>query len=116
MLNFFKDYKSLERPILYIVIAEFCIQLVNATFLNIQPLYMTREHFSDEQIAGFISFRYLGVFLLALPMGILIRGKKVKKLFYISCIGVPLFALCIIYFVQNKNIPLIYASQFLRGA
>ncbi len=111
-----RDYKSLNKPILYCIFAEFCIQLVNATFLNIQPLYMTREHFSEESIAGFVSFRYLGVFLLALPMGIFIKGKKVINFFYISAIGVPFFALCIIYFVHTRNIPFIYASQFLWGA
>ncbi|MFL5753774.1 MAG: MFS transporter [Bacteroidia bacterium] len=114
--RFFKDYISLERHVIFIVLAEFFIQLVNATFLNIQPLYMSHEHFNDEQIAGFISMRYAGVFMLAIPMGIIIKGKKVKNLFYISCISVPLFALCIVYAVHHKNIPLIYISQFLWGA
>lgn len=114
--KFFKDYTLLEKHILFVVLAEFFTQLVNVTFLNMQPLYMSREHFPDEQIAGFIAMRYAGVFMLAIPMGIIIKGKKVKNLLYASCLSVPFFALCIIYAVHQHNIPMIYVSQFLWGA
>lgn len=99
-----------------VVAAEFFIQLVNATFLTMLPLYLKHIHYNNDQIAGYISFRFLGVFLLALPLGVFIKGKKVKPLFYASAIGVPFFALCILYFVGKENEPMIYASQFLWGA
>jgi predicted MFS family arabinose efflux permease len=114
--DFIRDYKKIEKPIILCILAELCIQLVNATFLNIQPLYMSRENFSDEAIAGFISMRYLGVVILAVPLGLFIHGKKVKSLFYISALGVPLFALFIIYFVNTHNETGIYISQFFWGA
>lgn len=99
-----------------VIAAEFFIQLVNATFMNMLPLYLDHIHYKNEQIASFISFRFLGVFLLALPIGIFIKGKKVKPLFYTSCFGVPLFALCILYFVNSGNVFMIYVSQLLWGA
>jgi len=80
------------------------------------PLYLSHINYSNEQIAGYISFRFLGVFLLALPIGLLIKGKKVKPLFYASCIGVPFFALCILYFVGQGNETMIYVSQLFWGA
>jgi len=116
MLSFLQPYKSIEKQILLVIIAEFFIQLVNATFMNMLPLYLSTLHYSKQEIAGFISFRFLGVFLLALPLGVFIKGKKVKPFFYASCIGVPFFALCIIYFTEHANIPMIYASQLLWGA
>jgi MFS family permease len=115
-MAFLDPYKKLERTVLWVISAEFFIQLVNATFMNMLPLYLSRIHYSNDQIAGFISFRFLGVFLLAFPIGIFIKGKKVAKLFYASCLGVPFFALCILYFVENVNEPMIYTSQFLWGA
>lgn len=84
--------------------------------MNMLPLYLHHLHYSKQDIAGFISFRFLGVFLLALPLGVLIKGKKVKPFFYASCFGVPFFALCIIYFTEQVNTPMLYISQFLWGA
>jgi len=115
-MSFLLHYKNLERQVVMVIAAEFFIQLVNATFMNMLPLYLNHIHYSNEQIAGFISFRFLGVFLLALPIGIFIKGKKVKPLFYASCIGVPFFALCILYFVGQGNVTMIYVSQLLWGA
>jgi predicted MFS family arabinose efflux permease len=116
MLSFLQPYRTIEKQILLVIVAEFFIQLVNATFMNMLPLYLNHLHYSKQEIAGFISFRFLGVFLLALPLGIFIKGKKVKPLFYASCIGIPFFALCIIYFTEQANTPMIYASQLLWGA
>lgn len=116
MFNLFEDYIKIEKAILLVVVAEFFIQLVNATFMNIQPLYMSKAGFSDDVIAGFISYRFLGVLMLALPLGLFIKGRKVKNLFYISSVCVPLFALLIIYAI-DKHIPwLLYTSQLLWGA
>ncbi|HXD92725.1 MAG TPA: MFS transporter [Bacteroidia bacterium] len=116
MFSFLQPYRTIEKQILLVIIAEFFIQLVNATFMNMLPLYLNTLHYSKQEIAGFISFRFLGVFLLALPLGVFIKGKKVKPFFYTSCIGVPFFALCIIYFTEQANIPMIYVSQLLWGA
>ncbi|HWY38089.1 MAG TPA: MFS transporter [Bacteroidia bacterium] len=115
-MSFLSSYKNLERQVVMVIAAEFFIQLVNATFMNMLPLYLDHIHYKNEQIASFISFRFLGVFLLALPIGIFIKGKKVKPLFYASCIGVPFFALSILYFVEQGNIFMIYVSQLLWGA
>lgn len=115
-MSLFGTYKNLERQVVLVIAAEFFIQLVNATFMNMLPLYLDHIHYRNEQIAGFISFRFLGVFLLALPLGIFIKGKKVRPLFFTSCIGVPFFALCILYFVEQGNEVMIYVSQLLWGA
>jgi MFS family permease len=110
------SYKKLEKPILYIIIAEFFVQLVNVTFMNLQPVYMEREQFSEGDISALMAFRFLGVLILALPLGFLIAGKKVKKLFYLSAICVPFFGFFIIYSIHTKNIFLLYLSQILWGA
>jgi len=99
-----------------VIAAEFCVQLVNATFLTMLPLYLKHIHYSNEAIAGYTSFRYLGVFALALPLGVFLKGARVKTMFYISCFGVPFFALCILYFVGTGNEPMIYVTQLLWGA
>lgn len=116
MLTFINDYRKLERSILNVITAEFFVQLVNATFMNILPLYMSRKGYSDEEIALFITFRFIGVFVLALPIGKIIRGKKMKPFFFLSSILVPLFGLCIVYSIYMKWELLIYISLILWGA
>src|SRR3954464_8471846 len=96
MLSFISDYKKIDLPIKNVIAAEFFIQTVNATFMNILPLYMTRKGFTDKEIALFITFRFIGVFLLALPLGRLIKGRKLMRFFFLSNICVPLFGIAII--------------------
>ncbi|MBK7667378.1 MAG: MFS transporter [Sphingobacteriaceae bacterium] len=116
MFAFLNDYKKLETQVLNVVYAEFFIQLVNATFMNILPLYMTREGFSDEDIALYITFRFLGVFILALPFGKLIKEKRLAPLFYLSSIFVPFFGLVIVFAIALKIKWLILTSLLLWGA
>lgn len=100
LFPFLSDYKNLEKQVVNVIIAEFFIQLVNATFMNILPLYMTRRGFSDEEIALFITFRFLGVFALALPLGRYIKGKKLLSLFVLSNLFIPVFGLCIVFSIE----------------
>lgn len=116
MFAFIKDYRILKPAIMNVIIAEFFIQLVNATFMNILPLYMIRKGFSDEEIALFITFRFLGVFALALPIGNMIKGRIMKPFFYTSAMLVPVFGLCIVLCIYLKLTALIYVSLLLWGA
>lgn len=116
MFSFIRDYSRIGRPILLMILAEFFIQLVNATFMNLQPLYMKAEGFADGEIADFISWRFAGVLALALPLGLYIKGRKVKSLFYLSSFGVPFFALLIIAAVHLHNPAMLIVAQCLWGA
>jgi hypothetical protein len=112
----FSSYKNLEKPIVAIIVAEFFVQLVNVTFMNLQPLYMEQVGYSEGEISSFIAFRFLGVVLLAIPLGLLIPGKRVRPLFFLSSFLVPVFGLLIVYSIDLKNNFLIYSSQLLWGA
>jgi MFS family permease len=114
--SFIADYKKIEKPIFNVIVSEFFIQMVNATFMNILPLYMARMNYDEEQIALFITFRFIGVFFLALPIGKFIKGRKLYPFFYLSAIGVPLFGLAIIASIYFKLHVLIYVSLILWGA
>jgi hypothetical protein len=116
MFKLSRFHLDIERSILLIIIAEFFVQLVNVSFMNLQPLYMEREGYSPGDISSFMAYRFLGVVLLALPLGFLIPGKKVKSLFYLSSFLVPAFGLLIVYAIHEKIIWLIYTSQILWGA
>lgn len=114
--SFISDYKKIELPIKNAIASEFFIQTVNATFMNILPLYMVRKGFSDEEIALFITFRFIGVFVLALPLGRFIKGKKVLPLFFIGNICVPLFGIAIVLSIAMKLKLLMFVALILWGA
>ncbi len=116
MFDFIKDYKKLKSFIINVIIGEFFIQLVNATFMNILPLYMSRKGFTDEEIALFITFRFLGVFALALPIGNIIKGRSMKPFFMLSSILVPFFGLAIVYCVYFKLALFLFIALLLWGA
>lgn len=116
LFSFLNDYKKLEKPVLNVILSEFFIQMVNATFMNILPLYMTRQGFSDEDIALFITFRFIGVFILALPLGKLMKGKKLLPLFYLSNFCVPFFGIAIVLSIMFKLKVLTMLSLILWGA
>lgn len=115
-VSLFQEYRQLEKPVLNVIISEFFIQMVNATFMNILPLYMLREGFSNEEIALFITFRFIGVFILAIPMGKFIRGKKLLPLFYISNLCVPAFGIAIVISITLKLKIITIISLLLWGA
>jgi len=116
LFSFLGDYKNIEKPVKNAIVSEFFIQLVNATFMNILPLYMTRQGFSDEEIALFITVRFLGVFVLALPLGNFIRGKKLLPLFVLSNICIPLFGIAIVLAITFHLKYLTIISLLLWGA
>lgn len=119
MANFFSfihDYRKIERPVMNVIISEFFIQMVNATFMTILPLYMKIEGFSKDEIALFITFRFLGVFILALPLGNYIRGKKLLSFFYLSNFCVPFFGIAIVTCIAFKLKILTLVSLLLWGA
>jgi len=76
---------------------------------------MDKSGFQDHESASFVSFRFLGVLLFAFPLGLMIKGRKLKPLFYMSSIATPLLSLITIEAI-DLNLPIVlYASLFLWG-
>lgn len=114
--NILKEFNVLERPIINVVISEFFIQMVNATFMVVLPLYLAKENYTNEEIALFLTFRFLGVFILAWPLGKFIKGRKMMPLFIISNVCVPLFGLLSVLSFSLKIKTLSLVLLFLWGA
>jgi len=78
-------------------------------------IYMSKMGYPDDQIAYFTSFRFLGVLLFAFPMGLFIKGKRLKPFFVISAIVIPLSSLLMIEAVQIGNMLLLKSCFFGWG-
>jgi MFS family permease len=110
-----KPYFQIEKIVLQFIAAEFFIQLVNASFMMILNIYLAKKGYEDHQIADFISLRFLTVMLLAFPLGLFIKGRNLKPLFYIAAIGVFIFSIGILLAAEFKQIDMIYTSAALWG-
>jgi len=115
MRNAIKEYTRLDKSMLNLISVEFFVQLINVTFIAILPLYMKAEHFSDAEYAHFTSYRYLGMLVLALFLGMYIKGRKIVPMFYISSIASPLFALLILLGVNFHSTSLTLIGHLLWG-
>lgn len=113
--KYFTDYGKIEKAVINVIIAEFFIQLINVAFLSIQLIYMQKCGYSDYESAGYISFRFLGVLLLAVPMGMYLKGRNIKPLFVISCIVVPTASVMIILATMYHWNQWLYFYQLLWG-
>jgi hypothetical protein len=111
----FKNYRNLEKHILILIAAEFFLQLVNAAFMLVLNLYMSKKGFPDFIIAEFVSYRFMGVLLLAFPIGLMIKGRKLKIMFVAAGILLPSTSLLIIHAVDSMHASMLYAGLTLWG-
>ena len=93
------NYLSLDKHILLLIRAQFFIHLVGAAFFLILNIYLSKQGFSDPDIANFISYRFLAVMALAFPLGFYIRKKKLKPFFIFGSLGVPIIAISLVLLV-----------------
>ena len=78
-------------------------------------IYMEKEGYKDYESASFVSFRFLGVLLFAFPLGLIIKGRKLKPIFYLSSIFTPALSLIVLEAIDLKLDWLLYSSLFLWG-
>ena len=110
-----KRYLQIPKPVLWALLAEFFIQLINASFLLIFNIYMHGLGYADFKVADFLAWRYLAVLVTALPLGIYLKGKKLKPLFYWAGFLVPLSSLAMLLAARQHADNWIYALQMLWG-
>ena len=88
-MRFLQRYRQLPRSIHLLIAAGLLVNLVNAAFILILNIYMRKLGFDDAEIAAYNSYRFLGVLLLAFPLGIFIKGKPLKPFFLAATVVIP---------------------------
>jgi len=83
--------------------------------MAIMLIYMEKVGYQDHESASFVSFRFLGVLLFAFPLGLIIKGRKLKPLFYISSVLTPTLSLITLQAISTQTDWLLYTSLFLWG-
>lgn len=115
MKNPFSQYKYIDRAVVFIIIAEFFIQLIDYSYLTILMVFMNKSGYTDYQAADFYGYRFLSVLLLSFSLGFYINGRKLKPLFYISSICTPILSFMLIYAVEYHIDWGVYLIMFSLG-
>ena len=76
-------------------------------FILILNIYLRKQGFTDPEIASFNSLRFIGALAFALPLGIYIRGKRLKPFFKSAAIIVPVTSAMIIESIHFSIVPMI---------
>ena len=104
MKQIFENYKHIDRDIYYLILAEWMIQIINASFLILVSYYLLDLGYKDYEIAKFTSYRYISVLLFGIPFGFLY--KKIQLL--------PLIRIGSVLFVINAIVIIILAPYHLE--
>ena len=111
----FRSYRDLPRVIHLLILLEFSLNLIHVAFILILNIFLRNQGFSDPEIASFNSLRFIGALAFALPLGIYIRGKKLKPFFILAALIVPITSGLIIESVQRQIAPLIQLAFISWG-
>ena len=111
----FRSYRDLPQAIHLLIMVEFSLNLIHVAFILILNIFLRKQGFTDPEIASFNSLRFIGGLAFALPLGIYIRGKRLKPFFILAALIVPLTSGLIIESVQRQIVPLIQLAFLSWG-
>lgn len=103
------------KPTLSLIAAELFVQLLNASFYLVLLIYMDKKGYPDHEAAHFISYRFLGILLTAVPFGLWIKGLRLRPFFIVSSIATPIISWFVIHYIELHNEAMISLMLFLWG-
>jgi MFS family permease len=103
MKQIFENYRHIDRDIYHLILAEWMIQIINASFLILVNYYLLDLGYKDYEVAKFTSYRYISVLLFGIPFGFLY--KKIQLL--------PLIRIGSILFIFNSIAIIVLAPYHL---
>jgi predicted MFS family arabinose efflux permease len=86
-------YRLLPRRVILFVVGQFLISLITSAQFLLLNLFLKDKGLDDPAIAALSSQRFVATFFLALPAGLWLRGKPLRRPLLIGSILFPLTAL-----------------------
>ena len=111
----FLSYYNLPKNILLVILLEFTLSLIHVAFILILNIFLRKQGFSDPSIASLNSLRFIGALVFAIPLGIYIKGIKLKPFFVFASLIVPLTSILIIESVFYNLLSFIQLGFLLWG-
>lgn len=94
-------YLRIEKHVYMLILAQFSVQLIHAAFNILRNFFMLQKGYPDFEIAGFAAYNSIAITLVAFPLGLLIKGRKLKPLLTIATLALPVLAISEIYAIDH---------------
>lgn len=107
MKHIFTQYLKIPRAILYLIVVDVFMQLINAEFVLQLNFQMLEHGFKDYEISSMIGNRFLSILLCSLPLALWVKGKKLKPYIIAGSVSAPIVALLLIWAIHIHNSELI---------
>ncbi|BCX47446.1 hypothetical protein HAHE_13540 [Haloferula helveola] len=108
-------YRELPPPVLWFAAGQFMINLINSTQFLLLNLFLKARGLDDPTIAALGSHRFVATLFLALPAGLWLRGRPLRKPLLWGSFLFPLSALVAIETVRLGHMQLATVSFLLMG-
>lgn len=95
-----KNFAQLKRFVFLLILGVFFVQLIDAALFMLFNFYLKGLGYDDAAIAHLVSFRYGAVMLVAFPLGLFIKGRRLKPFFFWGALAVPIVAFLVIQFIS----------------
>ncbi len=115
MKHIARKYFGIPRVIIYLMLADVFLQLINSAFTMLLNYLMLDHGFKDFQIASMVGNRYMTVLLCSVPLALFAKGKRLKPFMLAGSISSPLVALLLIFAIHTRNSELIRILMALWG-
>src|ERR1700730_8559930 len=96
-------YFSIQRTIIYLMMVDVSLQLINSAFTLLLNYLMLDHGFKDYEITSIVGNRYLTVLLCAIPLFMGGREKKQNPFLVVGEIVSPAVALLLIWSIHSHN-------------
>ena len=88
-----ENYRTLPKRVLLFAAGQFLINLINSAQFLLLNLFLKEKGLADPAIAALTSQRFVATFFLALPAGLWLRGRPLRKPMLVGAVLFPLTAL-----------------------
>ena len=108
-------YLVINRTIINLMMVDVFIQIINSAFTLLLNYQMLDHGFKDYEITSMVGNRYLTVLLCALPLALIVKGKKLKPFIMAGAVSSPIVALLLIWGIHSHNTELIRTLMAFWG-
>lgn len=110
-----ENYRTLPRRVLVFAAGQFLINLIVSAQFLLLNLFLKEKGLADPAIAALSSQRFVATFFLAIPAGLWLRGRKLKRPMVIGSVLFPLAALASLEAVNAGMMSLASACFLAMG-
>jgi predicted MFS family arabinose efflux permease len=108
-------YRELPGPVLYLAAGQFLINLIGSAHFFLLNLYLKEQGLDDPAIAALGSQRFVAGLFLAIPAGLWLRGRPLRRILVLGSVLFPLAALGAIEAVRLSQLQVASATFLLLG-